>query len=255
MQEPELFARRARSFGSNAVAYARHRPGYAEDAVEWVIGDRARVLDLAAGTGKLTETLLAFGLEVSAVEPDDGMRAELSRLLPDVAALAGTAEQIPFPDASFDAVVTGQAFHWFNNPGALAEIVRVLRPGGVFGALWNYDDQSVEWVAEMVRLSRTSANSEQDRQVVDNLDHAHKPRHEALTEPEEHRFPHAQRRTVESMLSTLGTQSSMLVIDGAERAKLVDQLRTYLWSRPETSQGEFDRPLVCVAVRAYKRGA
>ncbi|WP_018683827.1 class I SAM-dependent methyltransferase [Actinokineospora enzanensis] len=245
MQQPEMHARRASSFGSNAVAYARHRPGYAEAAVEWALGDRARVLDLAAGTGQLTQTLLSFGLEVTAVEPDEAMRTELSRRLPDVPALAGRAEEIPVPDASFDAVLTGQAFHWFNNPTALNEIVRVLRPGGVFGALWNSDDLNVPWVAELSNMLTTSASGGEEEHV---------PRHELLSEPEEAKFHHVQRRTVESMLATIGTQSSMIVIDAAERTRLFDRIRTYLWSRPETSQGEFDRPLITVAIRAYKAG-
>ncbi|GLZ40359.1 class I SAM-dependent methyltransferase [Actinokineospora sp. NBRC 105648] len=247
MHEPELFARRASSFGSNAAAYARHRPGYAEEAVEWVVGESTRVLDLAAGTGRLTETLLAFGLEVTAVEPDDAMRAELSRLLPDVAALKGTAEQIPFPDGSFDAVLAGQAFHWFDNPAALGEIVRVLRPGGVFGALWNYDDTSVPWVAELGELSKTSVG--QLRSDIQD----HEPRHPGLTEPERATFRHVQRRTVESMLATLGTHSQLIVVDEAERAKVFDRIRTFLWSRPETSQGDFDRPLITEVARAFKR--
>ncbi|MBM7771454.1 ubiquinone/menaquinone biosynthesis C-methylase UbiE [Actinokineospora baliensis] len=240
MHDPDMFAKRAASFGSNATAYAKHRPRYADEAVEWVVGDHTRVLDLAAGTGKLTETLLEFALEVTAVEPDDQMRAELTRLLPDVPALKGTAEQIPFPDASFDAVVTGQAFHWFDTPEALAEITRVLRPGGVFGALWNYDDLSVPWVAGLAELVGNAQHEE------------HTPRHERLAEAERRTWRHSQRRTVESMLASLGTLSRMLVVEEAERVATFDKLRTYLWSRPETSQGEFERPMLTTAVRAVR---
>ncbi|SES06165.1 Methyltransferase domain-containing protein [Actinokineospora terrae] len=245
MHDPEMFAKRAASFGSNAVAYARHRPRYPDAAVEWVVGDRTRVLDLAAGTGKLTETLLEFALEVTAVEPDDQMRAELTRLLPDVPALKGTADHIPAPDASFDVVITGQAFHWFNTPEALTEITRVLRPGGVFGALWNYDDTSVPWLAELNELTRSSVG---DLQGLDD----HTPRHALLGEAEEQSWHHSQRRTVESMLASLGTHSHLLVIDAAERARIFDKIRTYLWSRPETSQGEFDRPIITTGVRAVR---
>ncbi|GAA2987717.1 class I SAM-dependent methyltransferase [Actinokineospora diospyrosa] len=240
MQDPDSFTKRAASFGTNAVAYARHRPRYPDEAVEWVVGDHTRVLDLAAGTGKLTETLLEFGLEVTAVEPDDLMRAELIRLLPDVHARKGTAEEIPFPDASFDVVVTGQAFHWFDTPEALTEITRVLRPGGVFGALWNYDDVSVPWVAGLAELVGDAPHGE------------HTPRHERLGEASRETWRHSQRRTVESMLASLGTHSRMLVIEEAERVALFDKLRTYLWSRAETSQGEFERPIVTSGVKAVR---
>ena len=105
-----------------------------------------RVLDLAAGTGKLTRLLVATGADVVAVEPDPAMRVAL----PD--ALEGSAEAIPLPDASVDAVTVGQAFHWFDAPAALAEIARVLRPGSGLGLVWNERDESVPWVAELGRI-------------------------------------------------------------------------------------------------------
>ncbi|SDD83226.1 class I SAM-dependent methyltransferase [Actinokineospora iranica] len=246
MDESELFAKRASSFGANAAAYAQHRPGYPAEAIEWVIGDRMRVLDLAAGTGRLTEGLLAFGLEVTAVEPDEAMRAELTRRIPDVPALDGSAEDIPLPDASVEAVLVGHAFHWFNTDKALTEITRVLRPGGVFGALWNHDDLTVDWVAGLAELTATSLGEVQ-RVKVDV------PSHDLLEPHELKTFPHRQRRTVESLLATLGTHSQISVADATERAQVFDRVRTYLWSRPETSAGEFDRPLITSVVRAIRR--
>jgi len=100
------------------------------------------VLDLAAGTGKLTRLLVPTGAHVVAVEPVEAMRA----LLTGVEVLDGTAEAIPLPDASVDVVTVGQAFHWFDPPTALAEIDRVLRPGGGLGLVWNERDESVPWV-------------------------------------------------------------------------------------------------------------
>jgi SAM-dependent methyltransferase len=99
-----------------------------------------RVLDLGAGTGKLTALLAELGAEVTAVEPDPAMREELARQLSSARALAGSAEQIPLPDASVDAVLCGQSMHWFDLSRALPEISRVLVPGGTLGALWNSDD-------------------------------------------------------------------------------------------------------------------
>jgi len=105
-----------------------------------------RVLDLGAGTGKLTRLLVATGAEVVAVEPNADMRAALP------GAVDGSAEAIPLPDASVDAVTVAQAFHWFDSDAALAEIARILRPGGGLGLVWNERDESVPWVAELGAL-------------------------------------------------------------------------------------------------------
>src|SRR6185437_16604561 len=106
-----------------------------------------RLLDLGAGTGKLTGTLLALGAEVIAVEPDPAMLAQLQRVLPDVPAPAGTAEALPLPDGSVDAVLCGNAMHWFDLDRAGPEIARVLSPVGVLAGLWNLLDDRVDWVA------------------------------------------------------------------------------------------------------------
>ncbi len=149
-------ARYARSFDGVAEQYERARPEYADEAVDWTV-DRlglapgSRVLDLAAGTGKLTRQLMRRGLDVVAVEPGDEMRRVLQRMLPEVEALAGTAEAIPLPEASVDAVTVGQAFHWFERDAALAEMARVLRPGGGIALLWN------RWDEEDPLLSRVDA--------------------------------------------------------------------------------------------------
>jgi ubiquinone/menaquinone biosynthesis C-methylase UbiE len=134
------------SFETVAEQYERARPPYADEAVSWAarrlgIGPGTRVLDLAAGTGKLTRQLLALGADVVAVEPGSEMRAVLRRVLPQVETLAGRAEEIPLPDDSVDAITVGQAFHWFDARPALAEMHRVLRPGGGFALFWNRWDE------------------------------------------------------------------------------------------------------------------
>jgi len=117
----------ARSFDAGPGAYARFRPGYPPAAVRAALpGDARDVLDLGAGTGKLTESLLGRGLQVTAVEPLPGMLAELSRRFPQATAVPGSAEDIPLPDGAVDCVVVGQAFHWFDPDRALAEIARGL---------------------------------------------------------------------------------------------------------------------------------
>lgn len=129
----------ARSFGAEAARYAAVRPSYPTAAVDHALAGSApgrmpeRILDLAAGTSKLTRSLIGRAGEVLAVEPDPQMLAELRVRVPEATALTGSAEAIPLPDASVDAVMVGQAFHWFQRPQAELEIARVLRPGGYSG--------------------------------------------------------------------------------------------------------------------------
>ena len=122
--------RPAESFAKVADSYERTRPGYPRGAITWMLGSAVRVLDLGAGTGKLTRELVALGYETTAVEPLPEMLAELRVAVPTVEASVGRAEAIPLPDKSMDAVVVAQAFHWFDATIALAEIARVLQPGG-----------------------------------------------------------------------------------------------------------------------------
>ena len=129
----------AGGFGRSAAAYERGRPGYPAAAVDRLVAalPGRRVVDLAAGTGKLTRLLVARGCEVTAVEPVAEMRALIA---PPARAVDGVAEAIGLPDASADGVTVAQAFHWFDGPRALAEIHRVLRPDGVLALLWNRRD-------------------------------------------------------------------------------------------------------------------
>jgi SAM-dependent methyltransferase len=156
-------------FAEVAGAYERGRPGYPDDAVRWLAGFEPRdVVDLGAGTGKLTRALVGLGHRVTAVEPLAEMRAELEALLPEVYAAAGSAEAMPLPDACADAVTSAQAFHWFDHDDALPEIVRVLRPGGRIALVWNSRDDRDSW---MSRLSAIIGNeSIQESDVVPVLD-------------------------------------------------------------------------------------
>jgi len=147
----------AAGFDGAAEAYERGRPEYPSEAVDMLarecgIGRGRSVLDLAAGTGKLTRLLVPLGADVVAVEPVEGMRRAFSQRLPDVRILDGTAEAIPLADASVDAVVVAQAFHWFEPVAALRDIHRVLRPGGSLGLVWNIRDETVPWVAGLTEI-------------------------------------------------------------------------------------------------------
>ncbi|WP_410593306.1 class I SAM-dependent methyltransferase [Amycolatopsis sp. lyj-23] len=242
---------RASSFGSRAAEYAEHRPDYPREAIEWGLsgasGTPRRVLDLGAGTGKLTLGLTALGLDVTAVEPDPEMRAQLERAVPSVTSLAGQAERIPLPDGAVDAVFVGQAFHWFDVPVALTEIGRVLRPGGVCVPLWNYEDESVPWVAEFTALGRDGARRPTSIEDMREVTH---PQFEPF---ESDRFRHAQRRTAESLVETIATYSKVIVSTPAESAALLGRLREFLARNPATANGEFDLPLVTTALRARRR--
>jgi SAM-dependent methyltransferase len=139
----------AEVFGDVVDEYERGRPGYPAPAVDFLfgaggLGAESRLLEVGAGSGKLTRDLVGRVGRVVAVEPSDGMRATLSRSLPDVEVRAGTAEALPMTDAELDAVVAAQAFHWFDAPVALAEFHRVLRPNGALVLIWNVRDQSTE---------------------------------------------------------------------------------------------------------------
>ncbi len=157
-------SRLARSFDAVAAAYELGRPEYPDEALTFWDDhgafERGNVLlDLAAGTGKLTR-LLPIICEVHAVEPLVQMRAEFAKAVPEVDVVYGTAEHIPFPDDHFDAVVVGQAFHWFDHQVALDEIARVLKPSGGLGLIWNEDDTAAaDWLSDVVQEKRASAAS------------------------------------------------------------------------------------------------
>ncbi len=260
--EAEERLRHGSSFGGAAAAYAEHRPGYAEAAVRWALepvwaAPPVRVVDIGAGTGKLTATLIGLGAEVTAVEPDPQMLAELKRAMPEVRSVPGNAEEMPLPDASVDAVLAGQAMHWFDLDRAIPEIARVLRPGGVLAGLWNVDDDRVGWVADLAEMSKRKASIT----LLRWRDGAGRSRQQRLLETgsglfhaaEEGEFGHGQARTADSLLATIATHSHLLVMDEAERAGLLAQVRDFLRTRPETSNGEFTLPMVTVVLRARRR--
>ncbi|MET9023134.1 class I SAM-dependent methyltransferase [Actinopolymorpha sp. NPDC004070] len=252
--DPTQRERRAESFGASAAAYAEFRPSYPEAAVRWALepvagDDVVRVLDLAAGTGKLTEVVRGLGVEVVAVEPDDAMLAELHRRLPDVLALHGTAEAIPAPDGAFDAVVVGQAFHWFDRDRALVEIARVLRPGGVLATLWNLHDDGVAWVAGLNEVVQALGSVRETRESPMRQELFE---HLAFTDQATAEFGSHERRTSEQVVRMLGTHSRILVMDEVDRAQVLARVRGYLRARPETFSGEFDVPLVTIALRAVR---
>ena len=157
----------ARSFGSVAHAYDRGRPSFPRKAAAWLTGEEpVTVLELGAGTGKLTEQLVALGHDVHATDPDQHMLDILTRNLPDARASLASAEELPVPDGSFDVVVAAQSFHWFDLDIALPEIARVLKPGGRLGLVWNERDAKIPWVR---RLGDIIGSQEQLREAAEPL--------------------------------------------------------------------------------------
>jgi SAM-dependent methyltransferase len=153
----EIHAAAQEGFSAEAASYARGRPSYPSELGHWLtedlgIGPGTVVVDLGAGTGKFTRLLVGCRADTIAVEPIDAMRAQLHASLPEVPALAGTAEAMPLADGTADAVVCAQAFHWFATSATLAEIHRVLKPGGRLGLVWNVRDEAVDWVAAITRI-------------------------------------------------------------------------------------------------------
>ncbi|HEY1969157.1 MAG TPA: class I SAM-dependent methyltransferase [Pseudonocardia sp.] len=253
-EDQKSFRARGRTFGTVALAYAAHRPNYPDSAVGWALGPgtrREHVLDLAAGTGKLTASLVARAGRVSAVEPDPEMLAVLHEQLPTVHALAGSAEHIPLPDASVDAVLVGQAFHWFDPDAAGLEIGRVLRPGGVLAALWNYDDNSVGWV------DGYHGAASEDRRVPGvptGPDRADLPRLDLFAPAERAEFEHSRRLTVDGLIEVLATHSWALVSSEAERTEVYRRVRDYFAGRPElfAEDGSFELPMRTFVARSAR---
>lgn len=147
----------AQGFSGGADAYEKGRPDYPAEAIDFLterlqLQPGRKVLDLAAGTGKMTRLLVPSGADIVAVEPVAQMRNKLVEALPGITALTGIAESIPLPEASIDAVIVAQAFHWFDHLPALKEIQRILKPAGRLALVWNVRDEGVAWVEQLTDL-------------------------------------------------------------------------------------------------------
>jgi SAM-dependent methyltransferase len=230
----------ATSFGAAAHVYERGRPPYPPEAVDWLLpAGRPRVVDLGAGTGKLTRELTSRRLTVTAVDPSDGMLAELRRVLSGVPAHRGSAEHIPLPDDSADAVLVAQAWHWVDPDRAVPEIARVLSPGGRLGLLWNLRDETVDWVR---RLGRIIGSTEQDRDTGIGLPFG----------PVETRdFPWTHHLGRDELLDMVASRSHVILLPPDERAAVRAQVRQLLVTHPDlVGRTEYDLPYVTHCARA-----
>jgi SAM-dependent methyltransferase len=235
------------SFGAAAGVYDQARPDYPPAAVEWITGaDPQRVLDLGAGTGKLTRQLLAAGHDVIAVEPLAEMRATLVAASPGVTALDGAAEAIPVADASVDIVVAGQAYHWFVAERAHPEIARVLRPGGVFGVLWNVRDDTEPWVAALGALLSLddTASSHTAPEVAPYF-----------TQVKAAKFRHVQPLDLERLLGLVSSRSYVITLPRPEREALLADVAALTRNHPDLAgRTTFTLPYVTLAYRATRAG-
>lgn len=220
---------RALSFGAAAEQYDRLRPRYPAEALRWALGDRPlRVVDLGAGTGILSRALAALGHEVVPVEPDPAMRARLAEASPGLTPLAGSAEQIPLPAASADAVVAGQAYHWFDRDRANAEAARVLRPGGVFAPLWNVRDGSVGWVAELSVIAEDDTAGRGGPPLPEDVSFG--PVFGPVTRAT---FPHRISHTVETLVGLIATRSYYLTASPERQRELARRVRELCARHPD----------------------
>ncbi|HYN72126.1 MAG TPA: class I SAM-dependent methyltransferase [Nakamurella sp.] len=252
----------AGSFQTAATGYARFRPGYPPSAVGAALPtDARRVLDLAAGTGKLTGSLIDRGLDVVAVEPLPGMLAELAWRFPSVTAVLGSAEAIPLRDGIFDCVVVGQAFHWFDHERALSEMARVLRPGGTLSLLWNHDDETDPLVrdveAELNRIGRpdSGASGRGRRDAGPSSGHPPPPfgGHPAFTDPVLIMIRWVRRTTIEDLVGLQQTYSYVIGADQQARDDLAVAIRGHARRRSGTDDGELAIPVICEVWRSTCR--
>ncbi|MGK5681583.1 class I SAM-dependent methyltransferase [Actinoplanes sp. URMC 104] len=233
-------AAHAASFGPAAQTYERGRPSYPAAALDWLLpaGD-PRVVDLGAGTGKLTRQIRDRGLRVTAVDPSEGMLAQLRTSVPGVTASQGSAEHIPLPDGSADVVLVAQAWHWVDPRRAAPEVARVLSPGGRLGLLWNVRDERCDWVR---RLGEVMGNQERDRDTTVGA-----PFGPVRTA----RFEWTDVVGPERLIDMVASRSSVILLQPDERAALLSEVRKLMATHPDlVGRTEFRLPYVTECARA-----
>jgi SAM-dependent methyltransferase len=229
MTAEERRRERATSFGAVADAYERGRPPYPPEAIDWLLpGGAAHVLDLGAGTGKLTRQLTGRGLDVTAVEPLEGMREQLRRAVPGVRVLAGTAERVPLPDRSVDAVLVAQAWHWVDPAEAVPEVARALRPGGLLGLLWNIRDERADWVAGLSAILRRSDGPQPGSSTVS----AAPPIGPPFGPVERHDVGWVHHLSPDALIDMVASRSYVITLPAADRETLLGEVRHLLATHP-----------------------
>jgi SAM-dependent methyltransferase len=238
------------SFGEIADSYDRLRPGPPEEAVQRVVpANAADVLELGAGTGGLTRQLVRRHAHVRAVEPDERMRAVLRARVPEADIVAGQAEEIPAPASSFDVVIGASMWHWVDEPRAIPEVARVLRPGGTFALLWNGVDRSVDWVRSLWAGGKV-LNQEEKR----GLDKVRQARHRVhldpdgpFLEPVHEVIRWSLLMTPEDLVGMAGTYSAVIVMNPDQRQEHLASMFSFLQTHETPRHGDaIEVPMRCL---------
>ena len=204
----------ALSFAAVSTAYDRARPSYPPEAAAWLVGPkRSAVLELGAGTGKLTELLVAAGHDVVATDPLPEMLGHLRAKVPGARTAVAAAEHLPVASRSADVVVCAQAFHWFEHDVALPEIARVLRPGGVLALVWNARDEAIPWVRKLGGIIGSSDNR------TDLADPVEESPFFGPVEHREFRFWHTLRR--DDLFDLVRSRSYVALLDDTRRDEIL----------------------------------
>lgn len=242
----------ARSFERVADVYERARPEYPADAIAWITDELdlrpgRTVLDLGAGTGKLTRALVQSGARVVAVEPGEQMLSQLRRVVPGAEALHGAAEDIPLPDASVDAATMGQSFHWFRHDEALPELHRVLRADGAIALAWNWRDQDSDVQQRVNDLIEPFVPPGRHRggSYVGSLEVS-----PLFSKAEKREFRFTQRLDAEALVDRIESISFIAAASEEQRAELAEQLRAHV----EAEGGTVDLPYVTTVYVSRKVG-
>jgi SAM-dependent methyltransferase len=232
----DVHATAAAGFSHDAQIYSRGRPGFPPESLDWLtqdlrLGPGKLAIELGAGTGKFTKLLVRTGAEIVAVEPVSAMLAELAAEQPHIRALRASAQSLPLGSASADAVVCAQSFHWFATAATLAEIHRVLKPGGMLGLVWNIRDKSVAWVNAL-------------SQIIDRHE-GNAPRYDdgewravfpapGFDQFQERSVAHVHAGNAEQVIvERTASTSFVAALPDDERTRLLDQVRALIAATPE----------------------
>jgi SAM-dependent methyltransferase len=257
VQRDEHTEARRQSFGQIALDYARFRPGPPDEALRWLLPvGAADVLEIGAGTGALTSLLRGRVGHVRAVEPDPRMRAVLAERVAGVEVVAGRAEELPADDASFDAVIGSSMWHWVDERPALAEVARVLRPGGTLALLWSGTDRSVDWMRALW-AGGVALSPEQMAQADADRAGRHTVRLDPdgpFGPPEARVIRWTQDMTKEQVVGLAGTYSEIITMGAADRQAYLESIaRVIDDGQVPTRDGSIQVPMRCRCWRATLR--
>lgn len=236
-------SQQAASFDRAAEVYEKARPEYPAEAIDWLVpADAKTVLDLGAGTGKLTRALASRGLEVFAVDPSPKMLDQLREAVPGATVSVGTAEDIPLADASVDAILVGQAWHWVDQEAALPSVARVLRPGGTLGLIWNLRDDRVPWIERLTTVMHPAEG--EIFMETGRIDRG------AFGELESANFEWSQDFTRDELLDLVRSRSYFITADEAEQASILRGVNELLDTDPDVGgRSSWSMPYVTRAFR------